>query len=225
MNKEKINVAVIVGAGNGTRFGRDKIFMEINDKPVWYYSALKFQTAEKVDEIVMVVRDERVNQVWQQNKIFGLDKIENVVAGGKERKDSVKKALDTLDSKRVNLVLIHDAARPLISENLITRCIDEAETYKAVVPGVLIRDTVKKGSDFVEETLNRNELRLIQTPQVFDCDLLKKAYENNSFNGTDDCSFVERLGYPVKIIPGEETNLKITYPIDLDLVSFVMSRH
>lgn len=228
VNTEKLNVAVIVAAGSGTRFGTDKIFMEIGKKPIWYYSARAFQMSEKVGEIVMVVKEKRIKQTWEQKEFFGLDKIKNIVAGGNERCDSVRNAINLMDKDRTNLVLIHDGARPLVSKNLINKCIDEAFTCGAVVPGILVRDTIKRGGEFVEETLNRNEIYLIQTPQVFRYDIVARAYENalkNNLNVTDDSSLVENLGYRVKIIPGEETNLKITYYNDLELAAFLISRH
>jgi 2-C-methyl-D-erythritol 4-phosphate cytidylyltransferase len=227
MNHEGLNIAVIVGAGNGTRFNADKIFAEINQKPIWYYSALAFQSSEKVDEIIMVVKEEKIKKIQEQKEIYGLDKIKEIVLGGIERRDSVLNALKIMDKKRTNLVLVHDAARPLVSKNLIDNCIDEADKFRAVVPGIWPRDTIKRGKETVEETLNRNELQLIQTPQVFSYDILKKAYENaieNNISGTDDSSLVEKMGYRVKIIPGDESNFKITYPKDLELATFLMTR-
>ena len=227
VNIEKLNVAVIVAAGSGTRFGEDKIFMEIEKKPIWYYSAQAFQLAERVDEIVMVVKEERIKQILEQKEIFGLNKIKNIVVGGNERCESVRNAINLMSKDRTNLLLIHDGARPLVSENLINKCIVEADICGAVVPGILVRDTIKRGGEFVEETLSRNEIYQIQTPQVFRYDIITRAYENalkNNLNVTDDSSLVENLGYRVKIILGEETNLKITYQNDLELVSFLMSR-
>lgn len=224
---EKLNVAVIVGAGNGTRFGEDKIFKEINEKPIWYYSARAFQMSEKVDEIVMVVKEEKIKQMLQQTNDFELSKIKKIVEGGSERKDSVWKALGSMNKNETNLVLIHDGARPLVSTSLINKCIDETVDCGCVVPGIKVRDTIKRGGEFVEETLDRNEIYLIQTPQVFEYGIIARAYDNavtNNLKGTDDSSLVESLGYRVKIIPGEESNLKITYQNDLELVDFLMSR-
>lgn len=225
--KERLNTAVIVGAGNGSRFGMDKIFVEINGKPVWYYSARSFQMSEKVDEIIMIVKEEKVKQVWEQKEIFGLDKVKKIIIGGKERRDSVLNALRSMNEDETNLVLIHDGARPLVSMNLINRCVDESIDCGAVVPGISSRDTVKRGGEFVSETLNRNMVYLIQTPQVFQYEIIARAYDNaikNNIDGTDDSSLIENLGCRVKIIPGEDSNLKITYPNDLDWISFLISK-
>lgn len=218
--EKELNTAIIVGSGNGTRFNADKVFLELEKRPVWYYSARAFQSSEKIDEIIMVVKKEKMSLVCEQKEMYGLDKIKKVVAGGKERFDSVFNALEETGIN-TRLVLIHDAARPLITRDLIEKCLGEAEKCGAVVPGLRVRDTVKRGVNEVQETVDRNNLWLIQTPQVFYRDLIIRAYNNaieNNFKGTDDSGLVEKIGVRVKIIEGDFVNQKITFQEDVDFI-------
>ena len=153
------------------------------------------------------------------------DKVSAVVAGGKSRQESVRNGLNSL-SKEVKLAAIHDGARPLISYEVIDRAIRAANTYGAAAPAIPVKDTIKtvEGA-LVVNTPDRSKLRAVQTPQVFDIDLLKGALQKAQSDGaevTDDCSAVERLGMKVKIVEGEERNLKVTTPLDLKIAEMLM---
>ncbi|MDD5086965.1 MAG: 2-C-methyl-D-erythritol 4-phosphate cytidylyltransferase [Candidatus Nanoarchaeia archaeon] len=211
------NIAIIAGAGNGERMGNiDKVFLKINEKPILTYSISCFEKSYLVDEIILVVKENKINDVRQLTDDYNFKKVKEIVSGGKTRQESVYNGLKKI--KSAGIVVVHDAARPFIDEKTIEDCIKNAEEYKAAIVAFPIKDTVKRGYDFVEKTIDRNNLYLTQTPQAFEYKILKKAYENaknNNFNGTDDSSLVERIGQKVKIIPGSIKNIKITTPEDI----------
>ncbi len=212
-----VNTSIIVGAGNGSRMGNlDKVFMQIKERPVLAYSILAFEKSDFIDEIILVVRENRKNDAMQLIELYNFKKVKEIVSGGETRQESVYNGLTKI--KKAGIVLVHDAARPLIDEKTIYDCIKNAEEYKAAIVAFPIKDTVKRGDGFIEKTIDRNNLYLAQTPQAFQYEILKKAYENaknNNFNGTDDSSLVERIVQKVKIVPGSIKNIKITTPEDI----------
>ena len=155
----------------------------------------------------------------------GMDKVTAVVAGGKSRQESVGLGLNTL-SAGIELAAVHDGARPLITDAVIDRTVRAANTYGAAAPAVPVKDTVKVvRSGLVAETPDRATLRAVQTPQAFDFDLLRGALKKAQEDGaavTDDCSAVERLGMSVKIVEGDERNLKVTTPMDLKIAEMLL---
>lgn len=209
--------AVIVAAGSASRMeGVDKIMADLGGRPVIVRTAEAFQNCDAVAEIVVVTREDLIIPI--SDLFHGMDKVRAVVAGGQTRQESVTLGLNSL-SERVKLAAIHDGARPLVSWQLIDRVIRAANTYGAAVPGIPVKDTVKVASGgLVDSTPDRKNLRAVQTPQVFDFDLLrgalKKAEEKNV---TDDCSAVEMTGFKVKLVSGEERNIKITTRQDLEI--------
>lgn len=216
--------AVIVAAGSASRMGGiDKVMAELRGEPMIRRTVRAFQSCDAVKEIVIVTREDLIRPIT--SLCAGMDKVKAVVAGGKSRQESVWLGLNTL-SKDVKLAAIHDGARPMISEAVIDRTIRAAHSYGAAAPAVPVKDTVKvvKGG-LVLATPNRANLQAVQTPQVFDFDLLrgalKKAQEENA-SLTDDCSAVERMEMSVKIVEGEEKNLKITTPMDLKIAEMLL---
>lgn len=216
--------AVIVAAGSASRMGGiDKVMAELRGEPMIRRTVRAFQSCDAVKEIVIVTREDLIRPIT--SLCAGMDKVKAVVAGGKSRQESVWLGLNTL-SKDVKLAAIHDGARPLISEAVIDRTIRAAHSYGAAAPAVPVKDTVKvvKGG-LVLATPNRANLQAVQTPQVFDFDLLrgalKKAQEENA-SLTDDCSAVERMEMSVKIVEGDEKNLKITTPMDLKIAEMLL---
>lgn len=216
--------AVIVAAGSASRMGGiDKVMAELRGEPMIRRTVRAFQSCDAVKEIVIVTREDLIRPIT--SLCAGMDKVKAVVTGGKSRQESVWLGLNTL-SKDVKLAAIHDGARPLISEAVIDRTIRAAHSYGAAAPAVPVKDTVKvvKGG-LVLATPNRANLQAVQTPQVFDFDLLrgalKKAQEENA-SLTDDCSAVERMEMSVKIVEGEEKNLKITTPMDLKIAEMLL---
>ena len=209
--------AVIVAAGSASRMqGVDKILEDLGGKSVFARTVETFQNCDAIREIVVVTSPERIVAIM--DLCAGMDKVKAVVAGGASRQESVSNGLNALSSK-VKLAAIHDGARPLVSWQLIDRVVRAANSYGAAAPAIPVKDTIKTvQGGIVKDTPDRSTLRAVQTPQVFDFDLirgaLKKAQEDNAAI-TDDCSAVERMGMSVKIVEGEERNLKITTPLDL----------
>lgn len=216
--------AVIVAAGTASRMGGiDKVLAPLAGEPVIRHTVRAFQNCEAIREIVVVTRKELIPQV--EVLCDGFSKVKAVVAGGSDRPASVRAGLRAL-SKQVKLAAIQDGARPLVSFEVIDRTVRAANTYGAAAPGVPVKDTVKivRGG-VVESTPDRASLQAVQTPQVFDIDLLKAALDNarkKQLPITDDCSAVELLGMSVKMVEGEERNIKITTPMDLHLAKMLM---
>ena len=216
--------AVIVAAGSASRMGGiDKVMATLGGEPMIQRTVRAFQECDAVSEIVIVTREDLILPITDICKAF--PKVTAVAAGGKSRQESVNKGLSAL-SKEVKLAAIHDGARPLISWQLIDWVIRAANTYGAAAPAIPVKDTIKTVEGFiVVNTPDRSKLRAVQTPQVFDIDLLKgallKAYQDGA-EVTDDCSAVERLGMKIKIVEGDEMNLKVTTPMDLKIAEMLL---
>ncbi len=216
--------AVIVAAGNASRMGGiDKIMADLGGKTVIWRTVRAFQDCDAISEIVIVTRPNLILAVQDQVREF--PKVMAVVAGGDNRQESVTNGLNAL-SKKVKLAAIQDGARPFATWQLIDRVVRAANTYSAAAPGIPVKDTVKVvNGGVVQSTPDRRTLQAIQTPQVFDFDLLrgalKKAWEDSA-EITDDCSAVERLGMSVKIVEGDERNIKITTPMDLKIARLIL---
>ena len=216
--------AVIVAAGSASRMGGiDKVMAPLQGEPMICRTVRAFQNCEAVSEIVIVTREDLIQPIGQLTKAF--DKVKAVVCGGKSRQESVKNGLNAL-SKEVKLAAIHDGARPLISYEVIDRSIRAGNSYGAAAPAVPVKDTIKTvEGGIVVNTPDRAKLRAVQTPQVFDIDLLKGALQKAEADGaevTDDCSAVERLGMKIKIVEGDERNLKVTTPMDLKIAEMLL---
>ena len=216
--------AVIVAAGSASRMrGTDKILEPLAGEPVILRTVKVFQDCDAIREIVIVTSPERIGPVSELCR--GLSKVIAVVAGGDSRQKSVQLGLNALSDK-AKLAAIHDGARPLVTWQLIDRVVRAANSYGAAAPAIAVKDTIKTvQGGIVKDTPDRSNLRAVQTPQVFDFDLirgaLKKAFEDGAAV-TDDCSAVERLGMSVKIVEGDERNLKITTPLDLKIANLFL---
>ncbi len=216
--------AVIVAAGSASRMGGiDKVMAALGGEPMIARTVRAFQECDAVSEIVIVTREDLILPITDLCKAF--TKVKTVVAGGKSRQESVGKGLSAL-GKEIKLAAIHDGARPLITWQLIDCCVRAANTYGAAAPAIPVKDTIKTvEGGIVVNTPDRSKLRAVQTPQVFDVDLLKgallKAYQDGA-EVTDDCSAVERLGMKVKIVEGDEKNLKVTTPMDLKIAEMLL---
>ena len=211
--------AVIVAAGSASRMGGiDKVMAPLDEEPMILRTVRAFQNCDAIREIVVVTREDLLTAIMGLCK--NMDKVKAVVAGGKDRPESVRLGLNALSDK-VKLAAIQDGARPLVTNAVIDRTVRAANTYGAAAPGIPVKDTIKTvRGGLVSDTPDRSTLQAIQTPQVFDYDLLrgalKKAWEEDA-PITDDCSAVERLGFKVKIVEGDERNIKITTPLDLKI--------
>lgn len=216
--------AVIVAAGSASRMGGiDKVMASLGGTPMVARTAAAFQNCDAIAEIVIVTRPDLIRPI--SALCAGMDKVQAVVAGGSSRQESVWLGLNAL-SEDIQLAAIHDGARPLVSNLVIDRTVRAANSYGAAAPAVPVKDTIKvvKGG-LVEKTPDRATLQAVQTPQVFDFDLLRgalKQAEEEKAAVTDDCSAVERLGMKVKIVEGDERNLKVTTPMDLKIAEMLL---
>jgi 2-C-methyl-D-erythritol 4-phosphate cytidylyltransferase len=205
--------AVIVAAGSGTRMGEDKVWLSLGGVPVVAYSLRAFAACEPRPRIALVVSLDNMERGRSLVRDLGIDAV--VCVGGERRQDSVQNGLAVLGD--VSLVAIHDGARPLVSPDLIERCYAEAAAYGAALPGVPVRDTLKRvvAGGWVAETVDRSQLWGVQTPQTFRADLIREAYAALDGDVTDDAAVVERLGRPIKMVLGDPRNLKLTTREDL----------
>ena len=216
--------AVIVAAGSAARMGGiDKIMEPLEGEPLVMHSVRAFQNCDAIKEIVVVTRQDLILPIM--SLCAGIDKVKAVVAGGSSRPESVSAGLNALSDK-VKLAAIHDGARPLITWQVIDRVVRAANSYGAAAPGIPVKDTIKVVTGgVVKETPERKNLYAIQTPQVFDIALLRAALKkakDDKAEITDDCSAVERMGMSVKIVEGDEQNLKITTPMDLSVAKLLL---
>ncbi len=216
--------AVIVAAGNASRMGGiDKVMAELGGEPMIVRTARAFQRSNVIREIVIVTRPDLIDKIKELCNHF--DKVKAVVAGGADRAESVNNGLKALSSK-VRLAAVHDGARPLVTQEVIDRAVRTAHSYAAAAPGVPVKDTVKiVQGGVVLQTPDRSTLQAIQTPQVFDYDLLKgalKKAKDDKAAITDDCSAVERMGMAVRIVEGDERNIKVTTPMDLQIAELLL---
>lgn len=230
------NIAIIVSAGKGLRMGarNKKQYLLLDKIPVLSRTLMKFDQCSQIHEIILVIAEE--DRKYCQDQIiepFGISKNIHIVGGGKERHDSVynglKKCCELIKSRQDTIVVIHDGVRPFVEDEIIIDCINKAVEYGGCVPGLKISDTVKKATNnnIVNQTMDRDELFIVQTPQTFKFDLILQAFEygmKRSFSGTDDASFVEHLGETVYITKGSKFNIKLTTPEDLILGEQILSR-
>ena len=220
--------AVIVAAGSGERMhGVDKILSPVGGKPVIVHTIAAFEASGAIDEIVVVARREQVETIKVLIYENGFRKVKDVVAGGATRVESVHCGLHAM-SKDIELAAIQDGARPLVTPEIIERAVMQAVKCHAAAPAIPMKDTVKEVDELgrVVSTPDRETLRAVQTPQVFQKDLLLAAWERARKEGktyTDDCGAMEALGISVYLIEGSEENLKITTPLDLYLAEHILA--
>lgn len=216
--------AIILAGGKGKRMGASvsKQFIELKGKPIIYYTIKKFEENKNIDNIVVVLPPDEVSYFKEEIlKKYSL-KIDKIVLGGTERQDSVYNALKSIADTETDIVLIHDGARPFISNRIINDGIKYANEYGAAAPGVMPKDTikVKNENNFSINTPDRSSLVAIQTPQVFKYKEILKCHEKVKVNKevvTDDTMVAEKYGYKVYLYKGEYTNIKVTTPEDLIL--------
>jgi 2-C-methyl-D-erythritol 4-phosphate cytidylyltransferase len=213
--------AILVAAGRGARIGgpRPKAFLPLAGKPLFFYALRTLCTLSSVRSIILVVAPD-----WRQAAQFmvaeekGLDVPILIAAGGEQRQDSVAAGLACVDD--ADLVIVHDAARPFASKDLFAAVVEAAAEFGAAIAALPAQDTVKLAApgELVQGTIDRSQVWLAQTPQVFRVDLLRQAYEKaagEGFIATDDAGLIERLGDPVRLVRGEPDNRKVTTREDL----------
>ena len=220
--------AIIVAAGDSRRMGFDKLFTAIAGKPVIAHTISAFQRANSVNEIIVVAREDRQNEIKTIVRDRRSEKVRSIVPGGKHRQDSVRAGLDQLDSA-TRWVAVHDAARPLITPEQIEHVFQQCANHGAAALAEPINDTLKRADSdlLVSGSVDRDQLYAMQTPQIFERQLLEDAYRavcaENIFV-TDEVSAVERMGRKVVLVVNGDFNFKITYPRDLPLADFVLKQ-
>ncbi|HYH03580.1 MAG TPA: 2-C-methyl-D-erythritol 4-phosphate cytidylyltransferase [Bacillota bacterium] len=237
-NKREKIAAIIPAAGTGKRMaaGVNKIWLLLDGAPVLSHTLNVFQSSPLIDRIVLVVNQTELSEFkWFLAARQEQDRIPvDLVVGGVERQDSVAQGLHFLndyltDNNAYGLVVVHDAARALLTPELLAEVVEAGLEYRAVALGVPVKDTIKyvEPDGFVLETPERSRLWAVQTPQVFDFELLASAYQaaaGRRLRFTDDCSVVEYFEHPVKLIMGSYENIKITTPEDLVMAEAILGR-
>ena len=223
-----MNSGIIVAGGKGERMGPDvdKAFLSLGAKPVLVYSLLAFEKCPDVDEVVLVVRKERIESARCAVQMFGCKKVIKIVAGGNQRQQSVANGLAQIGAE-AEMVAVHDGARPCVTIDLISETIKSARQYGSGVAAVKITDTVKeveKGLT-ISQTIDRTKLWRVQTPQAFKVALLRKAFEmvaKKKIKITDEAAAVELICDNVRLVQSSSSNIKITSPDDLVLAAALM---
>lgn len=226
--------AVVLSAGQGKRMESSvqKQYIELKGKPVIYYSLKVFEDSPVIDDVVLVVGSGQKEYVLKEIvEKYQLLKVKTVVCGGKERYHSVWQGLNALPEKN-GYVFIHDGARPFVDEGILRRAYETVEKYRACVAGMPSKDTIKLVDDetFALETPKRKYMWIVQTPQVFETDLILEAYSRlmreDCVNVTDDAMVVEQMmQVPVKLFEGSYENIKITTPEDLTVASAFLEKN
>jgi len=226
-----MNSAIIVAAGRGTRMGPDidKLFLEVAGQPVIAHTWRRFDTAAGLDEIILVVRDGLQPAFIEVAEKFQFKKTFRLVAGGAERQDSVLHGLQALASG-VELVAIHDGARPCVSHELIAATLEAARETGAAVAAQRVTDTIKESGDGLSITrhLDRSRLWAVQTPQSFRVEVIRRAVATAKERGlvlTDDTAACELIGQPVRLVAGAQPNPKVTLPADLPYIELLLRGH
>ena len=219
--------AVIVAAGSSERMGSDKLTAELGGMPVLARTLRTFEACPLVAEIVVVTRADRIEEIAELCRCFGISKVSKVLSGGATRVESALVGVSEVEPK-LELIAIHDGARPLVTVELIERTIRAAQAYHAAVPVIPSTDTLKivDAKGFVAGTVDRASTFRVQTPQVFKAEFIKgaltKAMEKE-LPLTDDCSAVEMMGVKTVTVPGDEDNIKLTTPRDMILAEAILT--
>lgn len=216
---------VVVAAGSSQRMGQDKMFLELEGQPVLAHTLLAMERSPRVDQVVVVTREDLVGPVANLCREMGLQKVKTVVRGGATRVESAR--LGTMEVPQdAKLIGIHDGARPFVSAQVMEQVVDQAAQTGAAAPAIPVQDTVKVAHNgVVEHTPDRATLFAVQTPQVFDADLIRGALAKALLDNaplTDDCSAVERLGMSVTLVEGDRNNIKLTTPADLAVARVIL---
>ncbi len=230
-NKPHFTSAIIAAAGCGSRMqsdtGKTKQLMELCGMPVIIHTIKAFEECEKINEIIIVTRSDEADIYEQYKEKYGFTKISAVVIGGDTRQESVLRGFEAISDKS-DFVAIHDGARCLITPEAITAVLDEAFRRGAATAAVKASDTVKRADSkgFIEQTVERENLWLAQTPQVFKTELYRAAAyiaKEEGFACTDDNSLAEHIGFEVKLVDCGTENIKLTTPIDLAVAEIIMN--
>ncbi len=247
MADKKFCTAVVLAAGQGKRMGAKvaKQYLEIAKKPLLYYTLRAFEQSPPIDTVLLVVGDAQQQSYCRKEIVdaYGLQKVDTIIIGGKERYDSVWRALTTIQrdmgaSAREGYVFIHDGARPMVTEEIVERCLEAAAQYGACAAAMPVKDTIKLADEngFGVSTPRRDLLWTVQTPQVFSFGLIRQAYqkmmdtkaqwEQEGLRITDDAMVLEHFAdQNVKLVEGSYENIKVTTPEDLKIVQMFLEKN
>jgi 2-C-methyl-D-erythritol 4-phosphate cytidylyltransferase len=223
--------AVIPAAGLGIRMDsiKPKQFLDLGGKPLLTVTLEHFQECRLVDSIIVVVPRQDVDYCLQEVvNPYALSKVFTVISGGKRRQDSVRNGIEAV-AHTCRWVLIHDGVRPLVTKDLIQKVISAAYNFRAVTTGLPITESVKAADSQsrILRSIDRSDLWLIQTPQIFRREDIHRAHQEALKQGwkeaTDDAFLIEKMGIPINIIEGEQSNIKVTTPYDLQIARFLIS--
>lgn len=217
--------AVVVAAGNSTRMQKDKNAMELGGVPVIIRTLREFEASPLISEIVLVTKAKNIENLAPLVKEYGLSKVKKVIAGGATRAQSSLNGVLAAE-RGAKLIAIHDGARPFVTQGIIEDAVNAAKDYRAAVPVIKSVDTLRTFENgFISGNLDRDTVARIQTPQVFDADLIKGALTyavSKELPITDDASAAALLGLKIKTVPGDEDNIKLTTPKDMDLAELIL---
>ncbi|MCX6133971.1 MAG: 2-C-methyl-D-erythritol 4-phosphate cytidylyltransferase [Ignavibacteriales bacterium] len=223
--------AIVPAAGSGKRLGGSvkKQFLVLRDKPIIVHTLQRFEHCTDIDEIAVAVPEQSIAEMESLISRYRLHKVSMVTVGGEKRQDSVFNALRRFTFKPTDIVLVHDGVRPFIESKRIGQLVRTCREHEAAVLAVQPKDTIRRsrGGEFFDQTLDRNALWLVQTPQAFRAEVLMKAFKQakqDRFYGTDESGLVERIGVKVKIVEGSYDNIKITTQEDIDLGGLILER-
>jgi 2-C-methyl-D-erythritol 4-phosphate cytidylyltransferase len=223
-----MNIAIIAAAGTGTRMASDrpKQFLQLAGKPVIFHTLQPFEECDSINEVIVVLPAAESAGFLSLAGKYGLRKVSRVVPGGATRADSVKRGLMAIRSATAEIVAVHDGVRPFVTVEEINRTVEAARLHGAAILVAPVTDTIKQvGEERVVKTLDRAQLRRALTPQCFQYELLRQAYQRTDVNDpslTDESALVEQLGKPVMIIEGNARNIKITSAEDLLLAEALL---
>lgn len=227
-----MNIAIVLAAGKSERLNDINVPKQLyllNNVPLFMYSVLTFNNLEDIDEVYVVTNEECYKQIDQYLELYRLEKVKGIILGGTTRQESVYNALKKLEDNGVkddDIILIHDAARPLMDKFIIIDNIAGVKMYDAVTTAIKVKDTIIKGDETLGGFVDRNELYQAQTPQSFRFRIIKDAHDNalkkNLMNMTDDSSLVKENGQLVHIVKGTTANFKVTTIDDLKLLEMIV---
>jgi len=218
---------VVAAAGSSSRMGDDKLFMDLNGIPVLARTLYALDRCLLVDEIVVVTREEKILEVADMCREYGICRATKILVGGRSRQESVLAGLSEI-SPSAQLAAVHDGARPFVTAELFERVARLASLYQSAAPAVPLSDTIKLAANgLVLETLDRSRLVAMQTPQIFVPELIKAALTRalqEDLSYTDDCSAVEALGVPTRLTEGSPENIKLTTPLDMETAFAILKK-
>jgi 2-C-methyl-D-erythritol 4-phosphate cytidylyltransferase len=221
--------AIIPAGGSGKRIGSKtpKQYIKVKGKELIVHSLEIFQRSDLIDHIVIAAQPDYFDKLQEFKQKYQLTKILNVVEGGRDRQESVKNALFSIKAEKTDIIAVHDAARPLLPPSILNKALTEAKSSHSVVVAIPARDTLVKGNNKVVDYIDRTDIFYVQTPQIFNYEIILDAFEKaveKGFKGTDESMLVKKAGYDVNIVNGSMLNFKVTSESDLELFNLIAQK-